>query len=192
MKTIELFIDENGEWIERISLVEDPAIESDFLCFGKEKLYFADEEKHIITGAVMIPDFKMWRNTNGGCWVYFSEQTVRDCAYRFLKENRTHQFNLDHKTDTDDVYIIESWVKENELDKSTALGFEKMPKGTWFISCKVDSPELWNEIKSGEFKGFSIEGTFLFNDSEAKANDSSTKSEDERIIEEAEKFLRNC
>lgn len=176
MKEIELYIDEKGEWIERISLVEEPAIEMDFMKFGKEKLFFADAEKRIITGAVMIPEKRMWRNSNGGCYVYFSKDTVEKCAHRFLMEGKNKQFNLGHSTDTDKVSIVESWLKVSEADKSSALGFTNVPVGTWFISCKVESPEIWGEIKSGEFNGFSIEGVFQYDD-------------ETEVIREAEEFL---
>lgn len=179
METIELYIDNNGEWIERIALVEEPAIESDFLCFGKEKLYFADEDKHLITGAVMIPNLKMWRNTNGGCYVWFSKDTVKECAYRFLKEGKNRMFNLGHKDATDKICIVESWVKSGTADKSVELGIQA-PVGTWFITCKVENEKIWQEIKAGEFKGFSIEGSFLFDD----------RTEEEKVIEEAEAFLK--
>lgn len=181
-KIIELTLTENGEWIDSISLVEDPAIEVDFMTFGKEHFEFkTDDEKHIITGAVMVPDKKMWRNNFGGCWVYFSEDTCRNAAYRWLMENKNHSFSIHHQNELKDVSVIESWVKEDEADKSTALGFTNIPRGTWFISAKVDDEDLWQAIKNGEVNGFSIEGVFKLEEPE---------DEEKQIIKEAEDFLK--
>lgn len=165
MKEIELFINEDGEWINRISLVDEPAIESDFLAFKKERLEFKrDEERYIITGPVMIPEKRMYRdNVNGSeCMVYFSRTTIATASQRWLQEGRQASFNLDHSSDVDGVTVVESWLKESDCDKSIALGFSSHPDGTWFISCKVDDESTWNAIKDGEFKGFSIEGMFSF------------------------------
>lgn len=188
MKEIELFINEEGEWLDRISLVDEPAIETDFMAFAKEHLMFSiDNDKHIITGPVMIPEKRMWRNNFGGCYVYFSAETIKEAAYRWLIENRNHSFNLDHKNDTYSVSIIESWITEDtEKDKSTALGFTDIPKGTWFVSAKVDNDELWSKIKSGEFNGFSIEGTFILGEFEKQHN-----KYEQDVIKEAEEFLKD-
>lgn len=178
MREIELLIDETGEWIDRISLVDEPAIEKDFIAFAKEhQIFSADEEKHIITGAVMIPEKRMYReDEKGGYYVYFSEDTIREAAYRWLKENKNHKFNLDHSTDTNAVSVIESWIVEDpDNDKSSAMGFKSIPKGTWFISAKVEDETIWEAIKNGTFNGFSIEGMFHFEDP---------------VIEEAEEFLK--
>lgn len=182
MKEIELFINDDGEWIDRISLVEEPAIETDFMAFAKEHMMFStDDDKQILTGPVMIPDKRMYRNYNGGCMVYFSAATIREAAYRWIKENKSHCFNIDHNTDIHSVSVIESWIVEDPMqDKSAFLGFTDIPTGTWFISCKIDDPELWAMIKSGEFNGFSVEGLFRF-----------YEPEEFSIIREAEEYLES-
>lgn len=179
MKEIELLISPEGEWINRISLVDEPAIEQDFLAFSKtHQLFSADEEKRIIVGPVMIPEKRMYRDdSNGsGFYVYFSEETVRVAAHRWLMEDRNHKFNLDHSTDTASVSVIESWlVDDPDMDKSKALGFTAIPKGTWFIAAKIEDDHVWEAVKSGQFHGFSIEGIFHFEDP---------------VIAEAEEFLK--
>lgn len=177
----ELRLTESEEWIDNISLVAEPAIEVDFMAFSKERPFkFADEEKHIITGAVMIPNKKMWRNDFGGCWVYFSEDTCRKAAERWLMDGKNRSFSVHHKDDIKSVSVVESWVKIDTADKSTALGFENVPNGTWFISAKVEDKELWQAIKKGEVNGFSIEGVFSIVE----------PSEEELIIREAEELLK--
>lgn len=168
-KVIELFIDDIGEWCDKIALVENPAIESDFLAFSKVRENFtADEEKHVITGAVMVPDFKIIRydENDQPYYVFFSRETIEKISQRWLKEDMNKAFNIEHLFDTSGVSIVESWLKSDmSADKSVAVGLPaNLPVGTWFISCKVDNADVWQSIKDGDFKGFSIQGWFHQND----------------------------
>ncbi|MFN5249718.1 MAG: XkdF-like putative serine protease domain-containing protein, partial [Bacteroidota bacterium] len=45
-------------------------------------------------------------------------------------------------------------------DKSIQLGLPELPDGTWFIGTKVDEDHVWNDVKEGKVKGYSIEGFF--------------------------------
>lgn len=188
-KEVELYIDENGEWLEKISLVELPAIESNFLCFSKEDTFkFAvEDEQRVITGPVMIPEKRMLRLDENGneYYVYFSADTIKQAAYRWLQENMNHQFNLEHSKNTNKVDVIESWiVNDSRNDKAASLGFS-LPKGTWMMSCKVNDEGLWQSIKEGEYNGFSVEGIFQYDDEKFNK----TLTDDERVIREAEEFL---
>lgn len=184
-KEIELFIDENGEWLNNISLVEMPATETNFLKFGKQRQYFnTDNEKQIVTGAVMIPEMRIYRRdeTNGEYYVYFSRETVEQAAERWLKEGKNNAFNLEHSQPTGSVYVTESWiVADGKNDKAKALGLD-VPAGTWMLSAKIESPELWRRVRGGEFNGFSVEGTFLFDESDKER-------EKRELIAEAEKIV---
>lgn len=170
MKEIELFINDDGEWVERISLVDEPAIDVDFLYFKKDNetnYRFSNDEKRIITGAVMIPDKRILRYENNvPFFVYFSRDTIETISQRWLMENKNHDFNLNHSTEANGIGIVESWIKVDENDKSTFLGFQDCPVGTWFVSAKITNDDVWDEIKQGKFNGFSIEGMFVFNDDE--------------------------
>ena len=188
-KEVELYIDENGEWLEKISLVELPAIESNFLCFSKEDTFkFAlEDEQMIVTGPVMIPEKRMLRIDEYGneYYVYFSAETIKQAAYRWLQENMNHQFNLEHSKNTNKVDVIESWiVNDSRNDKAASLGFS-LPKGTWMLSAKINDEELWNEIKNGTYNGYSVEGMFRYEDETFNK----VLSDDEKIIREAEEFL---
>jgi hypothetical protein len=59
-----------------------------------------------------------------------------------------------------DVYVIESWIKEDEQDKSNKYGYEDLPLGTWFVSMKVRNDDVWQRVKSGQLNGFSVSGFF--------------------------------
>lgn len=163
IKSIEYFLDDSDDWMTNISLVKSPAIESNFQYFNKEFIEFsADDEKRIIVGAVMIPDKKMLRlnqETNEYYYAYFSKETIEKAAHRFLFEDKNKCFNLEHFNQAKGVSIIESWIKEDENDKSNKYNLN-CPIGTWFIMAKITDNTTWQAIKEGEYQGFSIEGLF--------------------------------
>ena len=171
MKTtsiVELVIDETSEAlaIDAISLVSAPAIEQDFVFFGKEKnnLTFAkvDEEKRMLISPALIPNKQIFRhdpNTDSDYYVYFSKETVRKASELYLKNNNHHKATYQHEDRVSGVLTVESWIKEGDMDKSKMFGFD-LPNGTWFVKMRIDNDELWSKIKDGELKGLSIEGYF--------------------------------
>lgn len=145
-----------------ISLVDDPAIEELFITLSKDKpkeIYLENNEKQIVIGAALIPDKPIYRNMDGEeFYIQFNKETIEKMAYNFLKNYHNHDITLEHNQNVEDVYVVESWIKTNENDKSVALGLNKdLPIGTWIIALKVENKELWQDIKEGKAKGFSIE-----------------------------------
>ena len=168
-KITELVIDEENEAlaIDAISLVTSPAIEVDFVFFGKEKnnLTFAkvDEEKRELIAPALIPNKQIYRydaNTDSDYYVYFSKDTVKKAAYSYLKHNNHHKATYQHEQRVAGVLTVESWIKEGDQDKSKLYGFD-LADGTWFVKMKIENDDLWNKIKEGELKGLSIEGYFV-------------------------------
>lgn len=180
LEEIELF---NYEPLDSIAIVDEPAIMVDFMCFSAEKKYsFANEEKHIITGPILIPDLRILRykkDTGEPFYIYFSKDTVEKVAHDFLSYDKNSSFNLQHSVDTDKLTMIESWIKVDEMDKSTALGID-VPVGTWLASVKVHSMPLWADIKAGKYNGFSIQGLF------------SKRSDDDVLLEKIKKLVEEC
>ncbi len=78
--------------------------------------------------------------------------------------------------------VVESWITEGKNDKSTNYGFN-FPKGTWVISMKVNNDEIWNKVKLGEVKGFSIEGYFADKYEMSLINEDEIKTEVIMILE---------
>lgn len=149
-----------------ISLVEEPAIEIDYVAFDKDKetkpnLKFIEDkenEKYMILGPALIPDKNIYRNYDGDeFYVSFSAECIEKLSYKFVKDcYGAGCFTKDHNGFCDGCYLAESWIKTSENDKSVDYGFD-CPIGTWFVAAKIDSIELWDSIKKGERKGFSIE-----------------------------------
>lgn len=167
-KIVELVIADDSEElaIDAISLVNSPAIEQDFVFFGKEKnnLTFAkvDEEKRMLVSPALIPNKQIFRydpNTDSEYYVYFSPETVRKASELYLKHNNHHKATHEHNERVSGVLTVESWVKEGDSDKSKLYGYD-LPNGTWFVKMKITNDDLWQKIKDGELKGLSIEGYF--------------------------------
>ena len=167
-RIVELVIqDDNQELaIDAISLVSAPAIEQDFVYFGKEKsnltLAKVDEEKRMLISPALIPNKNIIRydaNTDSEYYVWFSKETVRKASELYLKHNNHHKATYEHQDRVSGVLTVESWIKEGDMDKSKLYGFD-LPNGSWFVKMKIDNEELWQDIKSKKIKGLSIEGYF--------------------------------
>lgn len=167
MRVIELFIDEEGDLsgIDAISIVEQPAIEENFVALKDEvkvELADVDKEKRILMGAALIPNKKIYRrNREDEYYIYFSEDTVRRASELFLMKGNQNKSTLEHEAELSGMSVVESWIIEDEThDKSRKYGL-KMPVGTWMVSMKVNNDEVWEDyVKTGKVKGFSIEGYF--------------------------------
>jgi len=165
-RVIELIIDEENELggIDAISVVENPAIEEDFIALKKEPVQLAEvsTEKRILMGAALVPDKKILRRDEDGedYYIYFSEDTVRKASELFLSKGNQNNSTLEHQIPLEGMSVVESWLVEDEKkDKSRKYGFD-VPVGTWMVSMKVYNDDIWSKVKEGEIKGFSIEGYF--------------------------------
>lgn len=174
--------DESG--VDFISLVDKPAIKRNWIAFSEQQkfIFKSDQEKRIISGPAMIPNELIYRKDKEGKEynVVFSEETIQKIVEKYFKSQYTTNFNLQHKKSllAQGVYLIESFVIDEERGINAPKGFEDLPNGSWFISCKVDNDEIWNDfIKEGVFKGFSVEG--FFQEKQVKE----TKSEELELLE---------
>jgi hypothetical protein len=164
MKIIELIISNDEDGIEAISLVDRPAIESNFITLAKEyemNLAEVDIEKKILMGPALIPNKMIFRKDGESKYqVYFSEKTVEQASQMYLQNGNQSNATLQHKNKIVGMSLVESWIiTDPEMDKSKSYGFN-LPKGTWMVSMKANNQEIWAKAKSGEIKGFSIEGYF--------------------------------
>ena len=145
----------------KISMVSEPAIEVDYVALSKEKeveLKLSSDERHICYGPALIPNKDIYRN-NGEqeFYINFTEESIVKMSQEFFKNYKQHEVNLQHEDNADEVFVCESWIVEDPYkDKANALGFN-VPKGTWMIAMKVNNIEVWDKVKSGELKGFSVE-----------------------------------
>ena len=189
MKIIELILNEEDEksGIDAISVVESPAIESDFIALNKHQIELKtiDDEKKILMGLALVPMKQIYRRnekTNEEYYIYFSKETIRKASQLFLKNSNQNNATLEHQTKIDGMTIVESWIVEDAKKDKSALYNFNAPVGSWMVSMKVDNPEIWNKVKSGEVKGFSIEGYFAENIEASKQEFKSVVIDDDLAI----------
>ena len=199
MKIVELILDENQEesGIEAISIVENPAIEEDFVALKSNELKLAeiDKEKKILMGALLIPNKPIYRNNGEDeYYIYFSKDTVLKASQMYLTKGNQNNSTLEHQHSLSGLSLVESWLVEDEVhDKSRKYGMN-VPVGTWMGAVKVNNDEVWNDyVKTGKVKGFSIEGYFA--DKMERPKDSVGLSEDKEandLIEKIKDILTNA
>lgn len=183
---VEFVLEDDKDGVFAISIVSEPAIESNFILFNleKEKIEFSTNvEKQIITGPALIPNKKILRKYKDGEYynAIISEQTISDTAQKFFKNQYQNNTTLEHDEKVGDTTYFESWIVEDPAnDKANALGFKDIVKGTWFVSCKINSPELWNDVKTGDFHGFSIEA--FFTDKKVNFSKEEEKKENNNMV----------
>ena len=188
LDVIELFIseDNNEDGVYAISLVEFPAIESNFVALNQHRVEFKtiNEEKRIIVGLALVPNKKIYRRRGEyEYYIQFSEDTVRKASEIYLKSNRSNHTTLEHQTMTNGVSVIESWIVEDErMDKSNLYGL-KATKGAWVVTMKIDNDNVWQDIKDKKYLGLSIEGLFSDNFGDSEPEDMTDEQKLEKIIE---------
>lgn len=167
MNIIELILDEAEELmgIQAISIVENPAIEENFIAMNSQEIKFAqqDKEKRILLGPALIPNKPIYRRDGEQeYYVYFSKDTIRRASEMFLQKGNQNESTLEHDAKLNGLSVVESWVIEDDVqDKSRMYGLD-LPVGTWMVSMKVNNEDVWNDyVKTGKVKGFSIEGYFV-------------------------------
>ena len=147
----------------KISLVDDPAVMSDFLAFDNTRrmqMYsVTDDEKRLVRGVVMRADFPIYRRDErmGEYYVIYKPETIRAMAEKYLAESRQNDVNVMHSTDVDGVQMVQWFIKG---DGVTVSGFEDIADGSLFAEFHILNDEVWKAVKDGTYKGFSLEGLF--------------------------------
>lgn len=179
VKVIEYGLGDNDEYgVYAISLVDEPAIEVDFVALNKDRILLArvqDGEKRMLYGPALIPNQAIVRYDKQGqkYFIKYSPETIEKTAQEFLKRNLHHNHTVQHELPVAGLTVVESWIKQG-ADKGQEFGFD-LPDGTWMIGVKVEDQTTWEAVKQGVLKGFSIEGFFVpekeevYNESELEA-----------------------
>ena len=195
MKIVELILDEEQEesGIEAISIVESPAIESDFVALKAEEIKLAevDTDKRILLGALLIPNKPIYRTgEEGDYYIFFSKDTIVKASQMYLKNGYQNNSTLEHEKALSGLTLVESWIVEDKVqDKSRKYGLD-VPVGTWMGAVKVNNEKIWQEyVKTSKVKGFSIEGYFADKMERPKEDIKEDLSEDDIILNEIKNIL---
>lgn len=157
-------IDESGTGMFCVSLVSEPAVEVSWQLFNKTQQTFRiqNEEQKCVLGVVMLADIPIYRFSPemGEYYIQFSKETIEKMVQKFFKEGYQEQVDTNHSFNLiDGIELQQAFIKNTEKGISP-IGFEEVPDGSLFFTYKVTSDELWNEIKTGNWTGFSLAGTF--------------------------------
>lgn len=158
------FNEGSNDGVFAMSLVDSPAMESNFIALNKQ-INFAevDPERKILLGVALIPDKPIYRNDeNGEYELIFDKQTIEKTAHEFVKRGKVNNATEQHEIQLGEgtATVVESWVIEDDIhDKTRKFGLQE-PVGSWAIMMKVNDEALYQKAKNGELKGFSIEGLF--------------------------------
>lgn len=183
--------DSEESGVSYVALVDDPAIQRNWFAFRKQDFKFkADVERKIITGALMIADLPIYRNnaSMGEFYVVFDAPEIEKIVQKFFKQGNTSKVNMMHDANlkVDGVFMFESFIVDSTRGIKAPEGFVGISEGSWIGSFKVDNQEVWdNFIKTGEFKGYSVEGMFDYEPQEL-----SQEKEIIKTIEEIQNFLK--
>jgi hypothetical protein len=176
--------EESESFVDAIALVEKPAIELDFIAFSKqEDLKFAvDEEKMELIGPALVPDLQIYRidpKTNEPYYVTFSKETIRTIAQIYLKKGFQRDVNIEHSVIPAKSYLFQSYIVDESKGLSAPKGIS-VPDGSWIVGMKVEDYNIWNGIKEGKVKGFSVEGFFKLVEMSKQPIE---KSEEEQVLD---------
>lgn len=159
-------VDDEDTGMVVVSLVDAPAIENDFLAFGKtqEPMRFSvqSEEQRMLLGPVMIPEFPIYRESKDGMpyYIVYDAQTIHKMSEKYFAENRINNVDTDHSFElVEGVTLVQAFFKNVEKGINP-VGFEDLPDDTLFFQYHILNDEIWNGIKEGTWKGFSLAGYF--------------------------------
>ena len=192
MKLIELILDDDEAiGVEAISVVENPAIESDFIALNNQEIKLAeiDKEKRLLMGALLIPNKPIYRKSGEDeYYIFFSKDTISKASQLYLQNGNQSEATLEHDADLKGLTLVESWIVEDKEKDKTALYGLDVPVGSWIGSMKVENDEIWNDyVETGKVKGFSIEGYFA--DKMERPNEELKEDLEEKQLEELKKIL---
>jgi hypothetical protein len=155
--------DEGNLGVYAIGLVSEPAIEAEWVYLSDVKLSAVDGERRMLYGPALIPDKKILRvdeKTGEEYYIYFTKETIYNCAHLFLKKHLQDAHSIEHQTPIEGCTVVESWlIEDSQKDKAAHFGLN-FPAGTWMLGTHVREDNVWEAVKAGEITGFSIEGRF--------------------------------
>ena len=164
----ELVIDKETDGVDLVSFVGSPAMKTNWIAFseGKKQMFnVISDEKRIVTGAILLADFPVVRVDEQGnpYYVILRKDTIEKTAQKFFREGRHVGSNENHNSESyiPDVYMFESYLVDEKRGMMPPPFLAEVAKdGSWIGSYKIDSDEVWDKVKMGEFNGFSIEGFY--------------------------------
>lgn len=194
MEEIELFIrNEKEDGVFAVSLVENPAIEENWIALSSQKdidiieFKTVDEERRVVVGLALVPEKRIYRKMKGKEFnVFFSAETIAKTQELYMKNLNANNVTSEHERPVKGATVIESWIVEDTKNDKSNIYNLKAPVGSWAIMMKIYNDEEWEQVKNGSYQGFSIEGMYQgFEQLEA----SKELTEDEKLVEQIKQII---
>lgn len=181
--------DDTDVGIKCMSLVDRPAIQVGWIAFSQQnevKFAIESEDERIVFGAVLIPDQKIYRKDEklGEYHVTASAENIRKIREKFFKSQNTTAVNTNHQGEPVQAYLMESFISDEKKGIPNPEPFSNLPYGTWYVGYKIEDDQVWNDVKSGKFNGFSLEGNFKL---EEQTSEDSLINEIEELLNKVNK-----
>lgn len=150
-----------------ISLVDSPANERDFVAFEEVKQIqtysIANDEEQKVFGLVMECDKPIYRRNQQGFEYYitYNRKTIEAMTEKYFKMGLQNNVDTMHNFELEDgITLTQMFIKDTEKGVNPT-GFEDVNDGSLFAEFHIENAEVWNAIKEGEYKGFSLAGVFI-------------------------------
>ena len=187
-------VDDPGCSISTMSLVDDPAMSIDMVCFSKEqKMNFSiqDESKHNILTCLVRVDFPILRLTEDGnpYYIVFNKENAKVLCQRLMTDGMQQNISLQHNGKLiQGIQLQEVFIKDSSLGISP-VGFEDAADGSLMGVYHIEDEALWNDCIEGRFKGISIESLLGIEEFKKKCNKKTKKNNMSKIKEMLKKLL---
>ena len=158
-------VDSDDAGMFTISLVDYPAVESNFMYFNEDKkpMKFSvqDEEQRIVRGVVMECDKLIYRRDGDyEYFITFDADTIRTMAQKYLADGFQNNVDTMHNGELEPGIEMVQWFISDKENGVNPKGFEDIADHSLFAEFKVNNDEVWDKVKDGTFKGFSLSGIF--------------------------------
>ena len=187
-------VDDPGCSISTMSLVDDPAMSIDMVCFSKEqnmKFSIQDETQHNILTCLVRVDFPILRLTEDGnpYYIVFNKDTAKVLCQRLMTDGMQQNISVDHNGKLiKGIHLQEVFIKDSSLGISP-VGFEDAADGSLMGVYHIEDDALWNDCIEGRFKGISIESLLGIEEFKKKCNKKIKKNNMNKIKEMLKKLL---
>ena len=169
-----------------ISLVDSPATMSDFMAFNEDKRLMTynveSDEKRQVFGLVMAADMPIYRRDDNGFEYYitYSKETIALMAEKYLKMSLQNNVDTQHSFELEDgIFMNQLFVKDTEKGVSPK-GYEDYKDGSLFAQFHIANDSVWDEVKKGTYKGFSLAGVFNVEPKEETKEDDKNNNKEEK------------
>ena len=187
-------VDDPGCSISTMSLVDDPAMSIDMVCFSKEqnmKFSIQDETQHNILTCLVRVDFPILRGTPDGnpYYIVFNKETAKVLCQRLMTDGMQQNISLQHNGKLiDGIQLQEVFIKDTEKGISP-IGFEEAADGSLMGVYHITDDALWNDCIEGRFKGISIESLLGIEEFKKKCNKKIKKNNMSKLKDMIKKLL---